>query len=168
MVKSKLLDQVRDAIRTRHLSYRTEKSYVSWVKSFIMFHDKRHPAEMEGADVSRFLTYLAVKRNVAASTQNQALCAILFLYKEVLKKELGWIDGVERAKRPQRLPVVFTREETRKVLVHLEGVKWIMSSLLYGAGLRLTECIRLRVKDIDFGYDQIIVRNGKGQKDRDT
>jgi integron integrase len=123
---------------------------------------------MGGTEVSRFLTYLAVKRNVAASTQNQALCAILFLYREVLKKDLGWIEGIERAKKPQRLPVVFNREEVRKVLLHLEGTKWIMSSLLYGAGLRVTECIRMRVKDIDFGYDQIIVRNGKGQKDRIT
>jgi len=123
---------------------------------------------MDESEVSQFLTYLAVKKNVAASTQNQALSAILFLYREVLKKEIGWIEGVERAKRPQRVPVVFTRDEVKKILLHLEGTKWIMASLLYGAGLRLRDCVRLRIKDIDFGCDQVIVRDGKGQKDRVT
>ena len=115
MVKPKLLDQVRYAIRTRHLSYRTEQAYVNWIRSFILFHRKRHPTEMDESEVSQFLTYLAVKKNVAASTQNQALSAILFLYREVLKKEIGWIEGVERAKRPQRVPVVFTRDEVKKI-----------------------------------------------------
>ena len=168
MVKPKLLDQVRYAIRTRHLSRRTEEAYVSWIRSFIFFHKKRHPAEMDESEVSQFLTHLAVSRNVAASTQNQALSAILFLYREVIKKEIGWIDGVERAKKPQRLPVVFVRDEVRRILLHLEGTKWIMASLLYGSGLRLRECVRLWIKDVDLGCDQIIVRDGKGQKDRVT
>jgi integron integrase len=168
MVKPKLLDQVRYAIRTRHLSYRTEQAYINWIRGFILFHNMRHPSEMDESDVSRFLTYLAVKKNVAASTQNQALSAILFLYREVIKKEIGWIDDVERAKRPQRVPVVFTKDEVKNILLHLEGTKWIMASLLYGAGLRLRDCVRLRVKDINLGYDQIVVRDGKGQKDRVT
>ena len=123
---------------------------------------------MDESDVSRFLTYLAVKKNVAASTQNQALSAILFLYREGIKKEIGWVNGVERAKRPQRVPVVFTRDEVKRILLHLEGTKWVMASLLYGAGLRLRDCVRLRVKDIDLSSDQIFVRDGKGQKDRVT
>ena len=168
MVKPKLLDQVRYAIRTRHLSYRTEQAYVNWIRNFILFHSKRHPTEMDESDVSQYLTYLAVRKNVAASTQNQALSAILFLYREVIKKEIGWVDGVERAKRPQRVPVVFTRDEVKKILIHLEGTKWIMASLLYGAGLRLRDCVRLRIKDVDFGCNQVIVRDGKGQKDRVT
>ena len=168
MVKLKLLDQVRDATRVRHLSYRTEQAYVDWIKRFILFHSKRHPSEMNESHVSQFLTYLAVKRHVAASTQNQALSAILFLYRDVLKKEIGWVDNVERAKKPERLPVVFTKREVESILLHLEGTKWLMASILYGSGLRLLECLRLRVKDVDFEYDQIIVRNGKGQKDRVT
>jgi len=162
MVKPKLLDQVRYAIRTRHLNYRTEQAYVNWIRNFILFNSKRHPTEMDESDVSRYLTYLAVNKNVAASTQNQALSAILFLYREVIKKEIGWINGVERAKRPQRVPVVFSRDEVKKILLHLEGTKWIMASLLYGSGLRLRDCVRLRVKDMDFGCDQIIVRDWKG------
>lgn len=168
MVKEKLLDKFRYAIRVRHLSYRTEQSYVSWIKQFILYHDKRHPGEMDETHVSEFLTYLAVKRNIASSTQNQALSAILFLYRHVLKKEIGWINDVERAKKPSRIPVVFTKTEAEAILNRLEGSKWIMASLLYGAGLRLMECLRLRVKDIDFEYNQIIVRDGKGQKDRIT
>lgn len=151
MVKPKLLDQVREAVRVRHLSYRTEQAYVDWIRRFILFHKKRHPNEMDETYISEFLTFLAVKRNVAASTQNQALSAILFLYRHVLKKELGWVDNVERAKKPSRLPVVFTKDEARAILVRLEGAKWLMASLLYGAGLRLMECLRLRVKDVDFG-----------------
>jgi integron integrase len=123
---------------------------------------------MDETDVSKFLTYLAVRKHVAASTQNQALCAILFLYRDVLKKEIGWVDNVERAKRPERLPVVFTKNEVKSVMLHLAGEKWLMASLLYGSGLRLMECVRLRIKDIDFEYDQIVVRDGKGQKDRVT
>jgi len=168
MVKQKLLDQVRDAVRVRHLSYRTEQAYVDWIRRFILFHKKCHPNEMDETYVSEFLTYLAVKKKVAASTQNQALSAILFLYRDVLKKELGWLDDVERAKRPARLPVVFTKQEVDEILLHLEGTRWLMASLLYGSGLRLMECIRLRVKDIDFEYDQIVIRDGKGQKDRVT
>lgn len=168
MVKPKLLDQVREAVRVRHLSYRTEQAYVDWIRRFILFHKKRHPNEMDETYISEFLAFLAVKRNVAASTQNQALSAILFLYRHVLKKELGWVDNVERAKKPSRLPVVFTKDEARAILVRLEGAKWLMASLLYGAGLRLMECLRLRVKDIDFEYNQIVVRDGKGQKDRVT
>jgi len=168
MVKPKLLDQVRAAVRVRHLSYRTEQAYVDWIKRFILFHKKRHPNDMDETYIGEFLTFLAVKRNVAASTQNQALSAILFLYRHVLKKEVGWVDNVERAKRPSRLPVVFTKDEAKAILVRIEGAKWLMVSLLYGSGLRLMECLRLRVKDIDFEYNQIVVRDGKGQKDRVT
>ena len=120
---------MRDAVRVRHLSYRTEQTYVDWIRRFILFHSKRHPNQMDETYVSEFLTYLAVNKKVAASTQNQALSAILFLYRDVLKKELGWLDDVERAKRPARLPVVFTRQEVKAVLVNLEGVKWLMASL---------------------------------------
>lgn len=168
MVKPKLLDQVRYATRVRHLSYRTEQAYVNWVRKFILFHNKRHPNELDESDVSTFLTFLAVRRRVAASTQNQALSAILFLYRNVLKKELGWVNNVERAKKPQRVPVVFTGQEVKEILLRLDGTKWIMASLLYGSGLRLRECLRLRVKDVDFEYQQIVVRDGKGQKDRIT
>ena len=168
MVKPKLLDQVRAAVRVRHLSYRTEQAYVDWIKRFILFHKKRHPNDMDETYIGEFLTFLAVKRNVAASTQNQALSAILFLYRHVLKKEVGWVDNVERAKRPSRLPVVFTKDEAKAILVRIEGAKWLMVSLLYGSGLRLMECLRLRVKDINFEYNQIVVRDGKGQKDRVT
>ena len=136
MVKQKLLDQVRDAVRVRHLSYRTEQTYVDWIRRFILFHSKRHPNEMDETYVSEFLTYLAVNKKVAASTQNQALSAILFLYRDVLKKELGWVDDVERAKRPARLPVVFTRQEVKAVLVDLEGIKWLMASLYGGKGVK--------------------------------
>ena len=139
MVKQKLLDQVRDAVRVRHLSYRTEQAYVDWIRRFILFHKKRHPIEMRETEVSQFLTYLAVKKKAAASTQNQALSAILFLYRDVLKKELGWLDDVERAKTPSRLPVVFRKQEAKKILLRLEGTKWLMGNLLYGSGLRLME-----------------------------
>ena len=168
MVKSRLLDEMRNAIRVRHLSYRTEGTYIKWVTEFILYHNKRHPEEMGKSEVSQFLTHLAVDRNVAASTQNQALGAILFLYRDVLKRDIGWLDDVERAKGPVRVPVVFSREEAKAVLVHLRGTKWIMASLLYGSGLRLMECVRLRVKDVDFHYDEIVVKEGKGQKDRRT
>ncbi len=130
MVKPKLLDQVRYATRVRHLSYRTEQAYVNWVRKFILFHNKRHPNELDESDVSTFLTFLAVRRRVAASTQNQALSAILFLYRNVLKKELGWVNNVERAKKPQRVPVVFTGQEVKEILLRLDGTKWIMASLL--------------------------------------
>ncbi len=166
--KPKLLDQVRGVIRLKHYSYRTEKTYIDWVKRFIVFHGKRHPAEMGAQEISAFLTHLAVNRSVAASTQNQALSALLFLYQEVLKVEVPWLADMERAKRPKRVPVVFTKEEARKVLSSLEGAYRLMALLLYGSGLRLMECLRLRVKDIDFGYNQILIRDGKGFKDRVT
>lgn len=166
--RPRLLDQVRNAIRTRHYSHRTEEAYVGWTKRFILFHQKRHPLEMGKAEVEQFLTSLAVQHNVAASTQTQALAAILFLYKEVLQQDVGWIENVVRAKRPERLPVVLNRHEVDALLSHLSGVPWLMAMLLYGAGLRLRECLSLRVKDIDFTRNEILVREGKGNKDRHT
>ena len=144
--KPRLLDEVRQAIRTRHYSYGTEKAYVGWIKRFIFFHNKRHPAEMGEAEVAQFLSALAQESRVSASTQNQALNGLLFLYHEVLGKEIGYVSGVVRAKRPTRLPVVLTREEVKSILSLLHGTEWIMATLLYGAGLRLMECMRLRVK----------------------
>jgi site-specific recombinase XerD len=164
----RLLEQVQNLIRTRHYSYRTEQTYIHWIKQYIFFHGKRHPAEMGTAEVSEFLTHLAVTRRVAASTQNQALAALLFLYRHVLGQNLPWLENVERAKRPARLPLVLTKEEVKAILAQLQQRNWLMASLLYGAGLRLRECLSLRVKDIDFGYKQIVVRDAKGQKDRVT
>jgi len=166
--KPRLLHRVRQAIVARHYSRRTEKAYVHWIKRYIFFHGKRHPAGMGAAEVTAFLTSLAVHRKVAASTQNQALSALLFLYREVLGLELPWLDDVVRAKRPLHLPVVLTRDEVRAVLHRLDGVPRLMAILLYGAGLRLLECCRLRVKDIDFARNQIAIRDGKGRKDRPT
>jgi integron integrase len=166
-LKKKLLDQVRDAIRVKHYSLRTEKTYVDWIKRFVLFHNKRHPREMGATEIEQFLTHLALNENVAASTQNQALSAILFLYRDVLHQDLGNINAV-RAKKPKRLPVVLTRDEVQRILTHLSGEYRLMAQLLYGSGLRLIECIRLRVKDIDFAQGQIIVRDGKGGKDRVT
>ncbi|MFN2432694.1 MAG: integron integrase, partial [Gemmatimonadota bacterium] len=164
----RLLDQVRAAIRVHGYSRRTEKAYVAWIRRFVRFHGIRHPRELEAGEVSAFLTYLAVERNVSASTQNQALSAILFLYREVLKIELGWLDDLVRARRPSRLPVVLTRSEVTGVLDRLNGTPWLMASLLYGAGLRVLECARLRVKDVDLDRREIVVRDGKGMKDRVT
>jgi integron integrase len=164
----RLLDEVRDLIRLLHYSYRTEQSYLEWIKQYILFHQKRHPAEMGATEVSQFLTHLAVNRRVAASTQNQALAALLFLYRRVLKQDLPWLDNVERAKRPARLPVVLTKAEVKLVLSNLQQQSWLMASLLYGSGLRLNECLRLRVKDLDFSYQQIVVRDAKGSRDRVT
>jgi integron integrase len=164
--KPKLLDQVRDVIRRKHFSIRTEQAYVDWIRRFILFHHKRHPREMAEAEVTEFLTYLAREGRVAASTQNQALSALLFLYKQVLKQEIGWLEGVERAKTPARLPVVLTRDEV--IFAHLQGTHRLMAGLLYGSGLRLMECVRLRVNDVDLGYLRITVRDGKGAKDRIT
>lgn len=164
----RLLDQVREAIRLRHYSIRTEQAYTDWIKRFILFHGKRHPREMGAAEVERFLTHLAVEGRVAASTQNQALSALLFLYREVLKVDLPWLGEMTRAKRPGRLPVVLTVEEVRRVLARIDGQQGLMADLLYGAGLRLLECVRLRVKDLDFEMRQITVRDGKGEKDRVT
>jgi site-specific recombinase XerD len=162
----KLLDQLRNTLRRKHYSKRTEKAYIDWNKRFILFHNKKHPREMGAAEVEQFLTYLAVEQNVAASTQNQALNAIVFLYKEVLRTELGQLH-MEHAKKPEKLPVVFSRKEVRAVMAHLDGIHWLMTQLLYGAGLRLMECVRLRVKDVDFDYRQILVRDGKGAKDQE-
>jgi integrase len=142
-----LLDQVRDVIRVKHYSIRTEQAYLHWIRRYILFHGKRHPSELGSEHLSTFLTHLAVRGNVAASTQNQALNAILFLYREVLKQNLPWVESVQRAKRPQHLPVVLTRAEIKHLLAQLEGTVWLMAALTYGGGLRLLECLRLRVKD---------------------
>ena len=163
-----LLDALRTAIRTRHYSRRTEKAYAGWVRRFILYHEKRHPREMGEREISRFLSSLATERRVSASTQNQALNAILFLYREVLRKELPRLDEVARAKGPVRLPVVLARDEVEAVLAELEGTLRLMALLMYGAGLRLLECCRLRVKDVEFASNRIVVRGGKGQKDRVT
>ena len=165
----KLLDQVREATRTLHYSIRTEDAYVGWVRRFVLFHGKRHPLEMGEAEVGAFLTHLAVEERIAASTQNQALSALLFLYRVVLERPLDERLGeVVRAKRPERLPLVLSREEVRAVMAHLDGQPALMAGLLYGAGLRLMECVRLRVKDVDFEQRHLVVRDGKGQKDRVT
>ena len=164
----KLLEQVRDRLRVKHYSIRTERAYLDWIKRFIMFHDKRHPSKMAAAEVEAFLSHLAVARNVSASTQNQAKSALLFLYKEVLGIELSWLENVTHAKAPQRLPVVLTEDEVRRVLGQIEGTLWLMANLLYGTGMRLMECVRLRVKDVDFQRGEITVREGKGFKDRVT
>jgi len=163
----RILDQLQDAVRLKHYSIRTEEAYLDWVRRFILFHGKRHPADMASPEVEHFLTHLAVDRNVAASTQNQALSALLFLYREVLHKDLGSIQAL-RAKRPQRIPTVLSKQEALAVLACLSDVYQRMAQLLYGSGLRLLECARLRVKDLDFEYRQVIVRDGKGQKDRVT
>jgi integron integrase len=164
----KLLDQVRDKIRVKHYSIRTETQYLQWIKRFILFHGKRHPKDMGAAEVEAFLSHLAVEGNVSASTQNQALSALLFLYREILAVELPWLDDVVRAKKPQRLPSVLNRAEVALVLERMEGTYSLMARLLYGTGMRLMECCRLRVKDIDFGQREILIRDGKGAKDRVT
>ena len=166
--KLKLLDRMRNVMRLKHMSLRTEEAYVSWVKRFILFHDKRHPADMGADEIRAFLTHLAVQGKVAASTQNGALNALVFLYRQVLKQPFPELEGLERAKRPRRIPTVFTAEETQATLDQLNGAPHLMAGLLYGAGLRLMECVRLRVKDIDFAYQQITVRDGKGAQDRVT
>ena len=165
--KPRLLDRVRDAIRARHYSRRTEKAYVAWIKRYIFFHAKRHPADMGAPEVARFLTSLAVDGRVAASTQNQALNALLFMYRVVLEVDLPWLDDVVRARRPESLPTVLTRDEVCRVLECLEGTPRVIVLLLYGAGLRLLESAQLRIKDIDFAANQLVVRSGKGAKDRD-
>jgi integron integrase len=166
--KPKLLDEVQAVARMRHLSIRTEQAYVQWIRRFILFHKKRHPAEMSEAEIREFISDLAVNRRIAASTQTVALSALLFLYRDVLKKDLPYINNIERAQKPKRLPVVFTRDESKRVLAKLSGVHGLIGSILYGAGLRLMESLRLRIKDVDFTYGQIIVRDGKGAKDRVT
>lgn len=164
----KLLDRVRDAIRTRHYSRRTETAYVTWIRRYIVFHRKAHPSTLGAPEISAFLTWLATVQQVSASTQNQALAALLFLYERVLEVPVGRVENVVRAKQPLRLPVVLSRDEVAAVLSHLSGTTWIIGMLLYGSGLRLEECLELRVKDIDFDRRQIAVRRGKGNKDRTT
>src|SRR2546427_1300869 len=159
----KLLDQVREVARMKHYSIRTEQAYVNWIKRYIFFHNKKHPAEMAEAEIRAFISDLASKKSVSASTQTVALSALLFLYRDVLKKDLPYIEGIERAKRPERLPVVFTQSEVKEVLARLDGVNYLIATLLYGAGLRLMDALRLRVKDIDFERNEIIVREGKGE-----
>jgi len=164
----RLLDRVRTVLRTRHYSARTEEAYVHWIRRFILFHDKRHPAELAEADIECFLSDLATARHVSASTQNQALAALLFLYRSVLERKLGWLENVVRAKRPERLPVVLSRTEVAAVLEVMEGVEKLCASLLYGSGLRVLEVLRLRIKEVDFAGQQLHVRDGKGRKDRVT
>ncbi len=164
----KLLIRLRDHLRTRHYSLRTEATYMDWVRRFILFHDKRHPQDMGAAEVEAFLTHLAVDRHVAASTQNQAKSAILYLYKQVLGMELPWLDDVVQAKTPRRLPVVLTAPEVRSLLLHMHGTTGLIAQLLYGTGMRLLESLRLRVKDVEFSRREIIIREGKGNKDRIT
>lgn len=164
----KLIDRLREALRARHYSRRTEQSYCHWVKRYIFFHHVRHPAEMGEPEINDFLTHLAVREKVSASTQNQALCALLFLYRYVLDKPVGDLGDVIRARKPKRLPVVMTRDEVKTVLAHLDKDKRLMAALMYGTGLRLLECLRLRVQDIDFARSEILVRDGKGAKDRIT
>lgn len=164
----KLLDQVRNHIRTLHYSIRTEQAYVDWIRRFILFHNKRHPAEMGKSELEAFLTYLAVDRHVSASTQSQAKAALLFLYQKVLRQEVDWLKDVVAAKQAQHMPTVLTMDEVRSLLMRLEGESWLIASLLYGSGLRILEACRLRVLDLDFCMRQLIVRNGKGAKDRIT
>lgn len=166
--KPKLLDQIRQLMRLRHYSLRTEEAYIGWIRRYILFHGKRHPRDLAEEDIGKFLSDLAVKGRVAASTQNQALNALLFLYKEVLRRELGYISDTVRVKRPAKLPVVLSRDEVKAVLKQLPGQYQLMAQLLYGSGLRLLECLRLRVKDVDLQYLHITVRDPKGGKERKT
>jgi len=166
--KPKLLELVRDKMRARHFSYRTEQAYVGWIKRFILYNGKRHPTDMGAPEVESFLTHLAVERHVSASTQNQALGAILFLYRNALELELPWLANVVRARKPIHVPVVLPRREVHALIAQLEPPFQLIAQLLYGSGLRLSEALRLRVKDVDFEYSQIVVRDGKGRKDRVT
>jgi integron integrase len=164
----KLFPLIVERLRVKHYSKRTEEAYIQWIKRYILHHGKRHPREMGAVEVEHFLTHLAVDRNVSASTQNQAKSALLFLYKEVLEMELPWLDNVTQAKAPKRMPVVLNKQEVQALLNRLDGTLWLIGSLLYGSGLRVMECLRLRVKDIDFVKREILVREGKGFKDRVT
>ena len=168
MPEKRLLEQVSDVARFRHLSLRTEQTYITWIKRYIFFHQKRHPRELGAEDVSAFLTHLAVDGKVSASTQNQAFHALLFLYRQVLKLEPLNITNVKRAPESRNLPVVFTRDEANAIIAHLKGENRLIVSLLYGSGLRIMEAVRLRVKDLDFERGEITVRDGKGEKDRVT
>ena len=163
-----LLEVVQQKIRVKHYSIRTETQYLQWVRRFILFHNKRHPREMGGKEVEAFLSHLATHGNVSSSTQNQALSALLFLYREVLGQVLPWMDNVIRAKKPQRLPVVLSKQEVAKILDHMQGTYGLIARLLYGTGMRIMECCRLRVQDIDFNRGELLIRNGKGAKDRVT
>ena len=164
----KLLDIVRTELRTKHYSIRTEQAYLSWLHRFIIFNNKRHPAEMGSEEIRSFINDLATNHNVSAATQNQALQGILFLYKNILKKDVGWIDEIKRATKAKHLPIVFSKREVIKIFEYLNGNSKLPVSLLYGGGLRLSEVLRLRIKDIDFDYKQLIIRDGKGKKDRYT
>ncbi len=167
-MSKKLLDRVRDEIRYRHYSIRTEEAYTQWIRRFILFHNKKHPVEMGAGEIKAYLTHLAVEGHVAASTQNQALNAIVFLYKQVLKQDIADFSDFKRAKRPAKRPLVLNEDEIDQLFKHIAGVYFIIAKLLYGSGLRLLESLRLRVKDIDFKYKEITVRDGKGEKDRVT
>lgn len=166
--KPRLFDEVRRRLRLKHYSLATERAYLFWIRGYILFSEKRHPRDMGGSEVERYLSHLAVTRDVAASTQNQALSALLFLYREVLGITLPWMDGVVRAKRPRRLPVVLSVDEVHRLLAAMDGRAWSIASLLYGTGMRLMEGLRLRIKDVDFTRFEITVREGKGNKDRRT
>jgi integrase len=166
--KPRLLDEARTVARMRHLSIRTEQAYIQWIRRFIIFHHKRHPRDMGENEIRAFISHLAVEGAVTASTQTVALSALLFLYRDVLKQELPYVSNIERARKPKRLPTVFTRDEVKRLLANLEGTHWLIGGLLYGSGLRLMECLRLRVKDLDFTYGQLTVRDGKGEMDRIT
>lgn len=165
---ARLLDEARAACRLRHFSLRTEQAYVAWIKRYIFFHNKQHPRQMGEDEIRQFISHLAVEHSIAASTQTVALSALLFLYRDVLKIELKYVANIERARKPKRLPSVLTRQEIQRIFANLEGTHWLIAGLLYGSGLRLMECLRLRVKDLDFSYSQITVRDGKGEKDRVT
>ncbi len=168
MSEPKLLDRVRGQMRVRHMKWSTEKAYVGWIRRYILFHGKRHPAEMGPKEISAFLTHLATKEQVSASTQNQALCALVFLYKHVLAQSVGELEDLVRAKRQRRIPVILTRDEVREILGRVREVPWLILTLLYGTGMRLNECLQLRVQHIDFRQNEITVRDGKGGKDRRT
>ena len=165
---TKLMDEVRKTLRLHHYSYRTEESYSQWIRRFILFNGKRHPREMGAIEIQNFLSDLATRRRVSASTQNQALSALLFLYQKVLQLELPWLDDIVRAKRPVRVPIVLSRSEVARILGAMTGKHWLMAGFLYGSGLRLNECLRLRVQDVDLEYLQLTIRDGKGAKDRQT
>lgn len=168
MPGSVLLNRVRTELRTKHYSQRTEQAYVNWIKRYILFHNKKHPSEMGEEEIKKFVNYLAVKERVSSSTQNQALQAILFLYKNILNKEIGWIENIKKATRVKHLPVVLNKEEVKDIFNNLEGIVLLISKLLYGSGMRLGECIKTRIKDLDLDLKTITVRDGKGEKDRIT
>lgn len=166
--KPKLLDQVRNAMRVAHYSYRTEQSYIGWIKRYIFFYDKTHPQELNHTHIEAFLTHLAVVGKVSASTQNQALSALLFLYQQVLNIDLPFLDDITKAKRPKHIPTVLNHSEIKQLFLHLDGIHLLMAKLIYGSGMRLMDCLRLRIKDVDFERKEITIRDGKGSKDRIT